>query len=139
MKPFASILFAASLSIASSAIAQETVAIDKAKVAASIWLALVDSGDYAQSWEQSAAPFQAGIAKATWTGMVGSVRAPFGAFKSRIVKSADYMTTLPGAPAGEYVVIQYASQFATVPSAIETVTPMRAADGSWRVSGYFIK
>jgi hypothetical protein len=45
---------------------------------------------------------------------------------------------LPGAPEGEYVVIQYETQFEHKAGAIETVTPLREKDGSWRVSGYFI-
>ncbi len=49
------------------------------------------------------------------------------------------MTSLPGAPDGQYVVIQYESSFEHKKSAIETVTPSQGADGHWRVSGYFIK
>jgi hypothetical protein len=48
------------------------------------------------------------------------------------------LRTLPGAPDGEYVVIQYATRFEHKPSIIETVTPMLDKDGSWKVSGYFI-
>jgi hypothetical protein len=47
--------------------------------------------------------------------------------------------SLPGAPDGEYVVIQFATSFENKKSAIETVTPMLDSDGEWRVSGYFIK
>lgn len=49
------------------------------------------------------------------------------------------MTQLPGAPDGEYAVIQFETSFANKKSAIETVTPMKDPDGKWRVSGYFIK
>jgi hypothetical protein len=55
------------------------------------------------------------------------------------MSSARYSRTLPGAPDGEYVVIQYSSQFANKASAVETVTPMREKDGSWKVSGYYVK
>jgi hypothetical protein len=47
--------------------------------------------------------------------------------------------TLPGAPDGEYVVIQYQTAFQNKKSAIETVTPMLDKDGHWRVAGYYIK
>jgi hypothetical protein len=50
-----------------------------------------------------------------------------------------YTTTLPGAPDGEYVVIQYQSSFGKKNLAVETVTPMLDQDGVWRVSGYFIR
>jgi hypothetical protein len=46
---------------------------------------------------------------------------------------------LPGAPDGEYVVIQFETSFENKKSAIETVTPMIEINGGWRVSGYFIK
>jgi hypothetical protein len=59
--------------------------------------------------------------------------------KARKVKSATFARTLPGAPDGEYVVIQFESQFENKAAAIETVTPMHDKDGTWRVSGYFIK
>jgi hypothetical protein len=46
---------------------------------------------------------------------------------------------LPGAPDGDYAVIQFSTEFAHKRTARETVTPMRDADGEWRVSGYFIR
>lgn len=56
------------------------------------------------------------------------------------MKGATYATKLPGAPDGEYVVIQYKASFANKESAVETITPMKEADGTtWHVSGYFIK
>jgi hypothetical protein len=50
-----------------------------------------------------------------------------------------YKTSLPGAPDGEYVVIAYETSFDKKQAATETITPMKDADGRWRVSGYFIK
>jgi len=67
------------------------------------------------------------------------VRASLGTVVSRKVKSARYLTTLPGAPDGQYVVIQYQSSFGHKKSAIKTVTPMLDGDGQWRVSGYYIR
>ena len=58
---------------------------------------------------------------------------------SRTLKGATYVTELPGAPDGEYVVIQFATAFANKGSAVETITPMMDEDGRWRVSGYFIR
>ena len=54
-------------------------------------------------------------------------------------KSQIYATSLPGAPDGEYVVIQYKTSFVNKKDAIETITPMLDKDGKWRVSGYYIK
>jgi predicted SnoaL-like aldol condensation-catalyzing enzyme len=58
---------------------------------------------------------------------------------SRKVKSATYTTSLPGAPDGQYVVIQFNTSFENKKSRVETVTPRMDSDGKWRVSGYYIK
>ena len=120
-----------------------TVADDKSEKAAiesaNRWLALVDSADYGASWNESASLFRNAVSKAQWSQKVQSVRGPLGKVESRKLKSATYSTSLPGAPDGQYVVIQYQSSFEHKKSAVETVTPMLDKDGKWRVSGYFIK
>ena len=42
---------------------------------------------------------------------------------------------MPGAPDGEYVVIQYRAAFANKAEAVETVTPMLDKGGTWRCPG----
>ena len=74
-----------------------------------------------------------------WTQQISAVRAPLGKVTSREVKKATYAKSLPGAPDGEYVVIQTKASFENKASAIETITPMLDKNGKWRVSGYFIK
>ncbi|MDX1777971.1 MAG: DUF4019 domain-containing protein [Thermodesulfobacteriota bacterium] len=37
------------------------------------------------------------------------------------------------------MVIQFETSFTNKKAAIETITPMMDSDGTWRVSGYFIK
>jgi hypothetical protein len=139
MKVFAPLVMLVMLLVSSFALAQEDKNIVEAKAAAERWLDLADTGNYDATWDQAAGAFQAAIDKAAWNGTVQSARLPFGAFKSRTLQSATYSKTLPGAPAGEYVVIQYLTQFDGDRKAVETVTPSRAADGSWKVSGYYIK
>jgi len=122
-----------------SLLANEKEAISKAQGAAGAWLALADSAKYGQSWDESASLFKAAVPRADWERAVKAVRAPLGAVRSRKIRSATFSRTLPGAPDGEYVVIQFDTQFEHKAAAVETVTPMREKDGSWRVSGYFIK
>ena len=107
--------------------------------AATAWLKLIDAGDYAASWNAAGSFFKAHVTADQWTQQVGPVRQSLGTVVSRKLKSARYLTTLPGAPDGQYVVIQYQSSFAHKKSAIETVTPMLDTDGQWRVSGYYIR
>ena len=103
------------------------------------WLALVESGKYADSWQEASQFFKAAVTKEQWQNAMRGSRDPLGKMLSRKLKSATYSKTLPGAPDGEYVVIQYESSFEHKQSAVETVTPMLDKDGKWRVSGYFIK
>ena len=118
--------------------ADQDLTSEAVKVAES-WLEVVDKGDYGKSWDQSAALFKATVAKAEWEKSLNIARTPLGENKSRKVRSAKFAASLPRAPDGEYVVIQYDAVFANKESAIETVTPMKDTDGIWRVSGYYIK
>jgi hypothetical protein len=110
-----------------------------AQTSAESWLALTDSGKYAQSWDEAAQFFKAAITRDKWQDALHAVRDPLGKVVSRKFKSANYTKSLPGAPDGEYVVIQYDTSFEHKQTALETITPMLDKDGKWRVSGYFIK
>ncbi|MEI2645263.1 MAG: DUF4019 domain-containing protein [Candidatus Competibacter sp.] len=110
----------------------------KAQEAAKAWLALVDAEQYGESWDQAAALFRGGVSKTDWEKAVKPIRSQLGALKSRALKSANLTRSLPGAPDGEYVVIQFNTRFEKKAAALETVTPMRDKDGSWRVAGYYI-
>lgn len=113
---------------------------EKAAVAAAEkWLALVDAGQYGESWAQAAELFRNAVKQEQWEQSMHAVREPLGKLVSRTVKSSHYKTSLPGAPDGEYVVIQFSTSFEHKQSAIEAVTPMMDKDGQWRVSGYYIK
>ena len=112
---------------------------DEAQKAAESWLALVDEGKYGESWDEAAAFFKKQLPKQKWEGMLNQVRAPLGKTQSRKLKGAKYTTELPNAPKGEYVLIQYETSFETADSTVETITPMKQEDGSWRVSGYLIR
>jgi hypothetical protein len=131
-------VFVVVLLLTGSARAQEADAVAQAGQAAKSWLDIVDQEKYGQSWDEAAALFKGAVTREFWEKAVRSARAPLGALKSRTVKTATFTRNLPGAPAGEYVVVQFDTQFANR-SAVETVTPMREKDGSWKVSGYFVK
>ena len=112
---------------------------DSAVKAAESWLALVDNSKYDKSWEEAAAYFRNVIPKEQWQHTIAAVRRPLGDVITRELYSRTSMTSLPGAPDGEYVVIQFKTSFTNKKAAIETITPMLEQDGTWRVSGYYIK
>jgi len=119
--------------------ATEALAKRQAEDAAVIWVALVDAGKYAESWDNAGTLFKSSVSKANYVKAIQAARTPIGAVKTRSLKIAEYTTALPGAPNGEYVVIQFQTEFENKKPALEIITPMHEKDGSWKVTGYFIR
>ena len=111
----------------------------QALAAAESWLALVDDGKYGESWNAAAEYLKHAVTKDDFEKSLNAARKPLGKLKSREVNSKDYRASLPGAPDGQYVVIQFKTVFEDKQSAVETITPMRDKDGKWKVSGYYVK
>jgi aspartyl-tRNA synthetase len=107
--------------------------------AAEKWLALIDRSDAEGSWNEAAALFKNALTVEKWRESLAPVQELTGKLLSRKLKSKKYATELPGAPDGEYVVIEYESSFEKKRNSTETVVPMKDPDGGWRVSGYFVK
>jgi hypothetical protein len=120
-------------------VAQQADAERAALAAAQAWLQLVDDGKYTESWNEASEYFKRAVTKEQWEQAVKAAREPLGKTISRQLRSKQYATTLPGAPDGEYVVIQFDTSFTNKKTAVETITPMLDKDGTWRVSGYYIK
>lgn len=133
------LVFVASLGAWGQAAGEGAPATEAAVVAARAWLALTDSGKYAESWQQAASYLQKAVSAEQWLQSMKAFREPLGRLVSRKLAAAEYATSLPGAPDGHYVVIRFETSFAGKQKAVETVTPMRCEDGAWRVSGYFIQ
>ena len=71
------------------------------------------------------------MTKELWIETMQSVRKPLENNISRDLKSRQYLTTLPGVPDGEYVVIQFDTSFEWKKSVIENITLMLDKDGQW--------
>ena len=113
---------------------------NKAAVAAAQkWLAGIDENHYDESWTDAADAFHDAITQDKWVAALESVRKPLGSLVSRELKSAQLVTNPPGAPDGQYVVIQFDTTFANKESGVETVTMGPLQNGQWKASGYYIK
>jgi hypothetical protein len=112
---------------------------DDPQQAAEAWLALVDAGDYAGSWDEAAEMFKAQVPQEQWVDQMTQVRAPAGAVESRELSGSDPMSDPPGAPAGEYVQLRFRSTFAQFGAANEVVVVYADGDRGWRVAGYFVQ
>jgi hypothetical protein len=105
--------------------------------AARYWLTLMDAGNYEMTWDEASSLFQRGLAQAQWVTQAKAAREPLGAIASRVKPSVRFAASLPGAPDGQYAVLEFHSKFEHKRDAVETVT-MMIDDGSWKLAGYFI-
>ena len=139
MKPLAITIFILAAPLLTLAAEKHDEAEKQAVAAAESWLALADDGKYGESWDTAAEYLKNAVTKDDFVKSLNAARRPLGKLKSREVKSKEYRTSLPGAPDGEYVVIQFKTSMENKKSAIETVTPMLDKDKKWKVSGYYIR
>ena len=140
MKAIAAVVaVCASIVTAPHATAQRASAVHKGQEAAVAWLDLLDSGQYAASWDQASLQLQRTVSRPAWVAGVRDQRAPLGPVVARRLKWANYTESLPELPAGQYVVLEYETRFANRVSAAETVTPVKDAYGIWRVGAYRLR
>jgi hypothetical protein len=116
-----------------------TSAIAAAQAAATSWLALIDQGDIDASWDSAASAFRQAVTRPDWSRAVGQARGSFEPFGARHLLGARYETSLPNAPPGKYVILQYETGVSQGRTVVETVVPSLDTDGRWRVGGYFIR
>lgn len=116
-----------------------STASDKAGAnAAEQWARLLDGQDWGESWKASGSAFRSQLTEVRWVATIQPLRQQLGPVASRSLKSVSSATSLPGAPDGEYKIVQFATAFANKPDAIETV--VLAYEGTaWKVNGYFIR
>ena len=138
MKKILSTALAAALVLLSVGIASSANPSDEAAIkAAEAWLKLVDDGQYGASWDEASELFKKAVKKPDWEKAVAGVRSPLGQVKTRTLKASKATKKVPGAPEGDYVVIQFDTVLEKK-TVVETITPM-LDNGKWRVSGYFVK
>ena len=113
--------------------------LNAAVTAAQSWLEIIDSGKYTESWNQTALIFKNKIPQGQWDTTLRQVRSPFGKLVLREISAVQYVTNIPGAPMGQYVIIQFKTDFQDKHGSVETITPTLEPDGVWRVAGYYIK
>lgn len=110
-----------------------------AQQCADSWLALVDGAKYDESWNEAHSMFKEKVTKEQWIAGVGDLVNRLGKIKSRKLKEATATKTLPGAPDGDYTVFVYNSAYENLPAANDTLVAAKDKDGTWRVTGYFVR
>jgi DNA-binding CsgD family transcriptional regulator len=105
-----------------------------ASQAALQWLALVDAGNWPESWAATASSFRRNNTVEAWQSASLTARVPLGRVLSRSLTSEE---SIPAPPAGLQLV-RFRTSFANRPEAVETLSLSREGEG-WRVAGYFIE
>lgn len=114
--------------------------VEAAREAAQEWLSFFDDEKYETTWAEASSFFKSKVGKEQWVLRIKQTkkRQPvLDSLRSRSEIAARYTTTLPKAPDGEYVVVQYRATYADE-EFIETVTLTKDGE-DWRVAGYFTK
>ncbi len=106
---------------------------------AEAWLSQIDAGNYSKSWKEASEYFRGAVSEKGWVDALAGSRKPLGKLISRRLAKTQNAQSLPGAPDGHYVVIQFDTSFSNKKSAVETVTFMRERDGKWKAAGYYIQ
>jgi len=97
------------------------------------WLALLDDGDYAQSWQTAAPTLQRKANQADWAAQLEVIRRPLGEVVSRRILSMTETVV------GTRYEAKYASSFSALAAATETVTYAKQPDGEWKPIGYEVR
>ena len=101
--------------------------------AARDWLALVDAGNWAESWRMTGEQMRVLNTAQRWAEVSEQVRVPLGVVTSRVDLSYE---TVP-APPGGYEMVKFRTSFANRPDTIETLTLTREGQAC-KVVGYTI-
>lgn len=111
----------------------------EAAAAAEAWLRLLDEGRYRETWERAAPLFRAALTAGQWEAAVRPVRQEVGALVERQLLRAAPRSSLPNAPPGEYMMVEFDSAFENVARAVETVVLRREGEDGWKVVGSFVR
>lgn len=105
---------------------------------AEVWLQLIDANKYQDSHAAAGELFRRSLSAPQWQAALDKVRKPLGAVLTRGQLDLKRLKSLPGLPDGDYVVLQFRTDFAQRKGATETLTLM-SEGGRWQAIGYFIQ
>jgi hypothetical protein len=120
--------------------AQPTLGDDRETIAAAYkWLTLLDAGKAGAAWDVASAHLKSVVTRPNWIAGIADMRKPFGKPDARKAEKFARSHQLPGAPEGDYSIIEFQTEFANGKQATEQVIWMLEKDDVWRVSGYYIR
>ena len=109
--------------------------LEQTQPVAAEFLALIDGGKYAESWQSSAPLVRDKVTQQEWIEKLDKARSRSGDLIQRVQKSTRSATVLKDSPEGEYIILSYESDFQRAEDVSEYVTVMRDGD-NWKVASY---
>jgi len=107
---------------------------EEAREAADAWLALYDANDIEGTYETAADVFKEQVSLEDWEMQAGQVQDAVGELDGREFTETVYTNELPQAPAGDYMIVQYDTQYANM-NVTEFVI-LLLEEGEWRLVGF---
>jgi len=112
---------------------------EQSAFAAAQFLFLVDTEEYAKSWEISSANLKKMLTQEAWNEQIIEIRSFLGPIVERIHHDISYTDSPSDVPVGEYVIMTFVSKFELRERVIETITLMLGDNDQWQVVGYFLR
>lgn len=101
------------------------------------FLAVIDTGDYARTWDAASRSLQREYSKARWELTLRATRKLLGANKERHHATTGFTRSLGDGTPGEFCGVVYESTFATT-TLLEQVD-LHFDEGRWKVMGYHVR
>jgi len=116
----------------------QNAAYTAAASAASHFINLIDQGQYAASWLDAGSLLQDVISQREWVAAMTVLRKPLGSVYARKTNGYKTSQTLPRGTRGNFIIINYQTNFTTKSMAIETVSLMSMPYDQWKVVSYAV-
>jgi hypothetical protein len=111
---------------------EEEAAINSARY----WIALIDSGQFDQSWQIATAEFKANVTQRQWRIGLEQIRVPYGRVKSHKIKSSRLSQRVTKGQRQKKCVVEFTTLFENQDTTTEFVT-LLLDDTKWNVSAYY--
>jgi hypothetical protein len=120
--------------------AQPTLGDDKeALEAGKKWLELLDAGKPGVAWDSASKQLQSVVKRDAFIAQVRAARKPLGKLESRAAVKFARAHDIPGAPTGDYAIIEFDGKYANGKHLSEQLVWTIEDAGIWRVAGYFYR
>ena len=82
--------------------------------------------------------FKSYVTEEQWSTPMKEFRKDFGTLQSRKILSYEYKTSISGMPEGDYIYVQFQSQYENKKDALEFIV-MFLENSEWRLMGYYMR